>query len=203
MAEKTDTIASLLAEGRTFPPSAEFTAQARIATADVYAEAERRPRGVLGEAGRRPPRLVRALAHRARVGPPVRQVVRRRQAQRLVQLPRPPRRRRSGRQGRLPLGGRARRHPHHHLRRPVARRLAARQRAEGARRREGRPRQHLPGHGARAADGAARRARASVPRTRWCSAASRPTRCATASRTPAPRCSSPATARGGAAASSR
>ena len=41
-------------------------------------------------------------------------------------------------------------------------------------------------------------ARASAPRTRSCSAASRPTRCATASRTPRPRCSSPATARGGA-----
>ena len=41
-------------------------------------------------------------------------------------------------------------------------------------------------------------ARASAPRTRSCSAGSRPTRCATASTTPRPRCSSPATARGGA-----
>ena len=61
-----------------------------------------------------------------------------------------------GRQGRVPLGGRARRHPHHHLRRAPRRRLPARQRAQGARRREGRPGQHLPRHGARAADGAAR-----------------------------------------------
>ena len=60
-----------------------------------------------------------------RVGPAVRQVVRRRQAQRLPQRRRPPRRRRPGRQGRVPLGGRARRHPHHHLRRPARRGAAA------------------------------------------------------------------------------
>ena len=59
-----------------------------------------------------------------------------------------------------------------------------RQRAEGARRREGRPRRDLPGHGARAADGDARVRRGSAPRTRSCSAASPPTRCATASTTP-------------------
>ena len=69
---------------------------------------------------------------------PVRQVVPRRQAQRVLQLPRPPRRRRSRRQGRVPLGGRARRHPHHHLRRISSHDVvAARQRAEGARRQKG------------------------------------------------------------------
>ena len=51
------------------------------------------------------------------------------------ELPRPPRRRRPGRPGRLPLGGRAGRHPHHHLRRPARRGAALRQRAEGPRRR--------------------------------------------------------------------
>ena len=48
-----------------------------------------------------------------------------------------------GRQGGVPLGGRARRHPHHHLRRPPPRGAALRQRAEGPRRRQGRPRLHL------------------------------------------------------------
>ena len=48
--------------------------------------------GLLGPPGRRAARLVRGLAHDPRVGPAVRQVVRRRQAQRLPQLPRPPRR---------------------------------------------------------------------------------------------------------------
>ena len=40
-------------------------------------------------------------------------------AQRGGQLRRPPRRRRPGGPGRLPLGGRARRHPDDHLRRPA------------------------------------------------------------------------------------
>ena len=66
---------------------------------------------------------------------PVRQVVRRRHAQRLPQRRRPARAGRPGRQGGVPLGGRARRHPHDHLRRPPRRRAAVRQRAEGPRRR--------------------------------------------------------------------
>ena len=55
---------------------------------------------------------------------PVREVVRRRPAQRRLQLRRPPRRGRQRRPGRDPLRGRGRRHPHHHLRRPPARGLA-------------------------------------------------------------------------------
>ena len=69
MAEKSDTIASLLAEGRTFPPPPDFTAQARICHRRRLRRGRGRPRGVLGGAGRRAPRLVRAVAHRARVGP--------------------------------------------------------------------------------------------------------------------------------------
>ena len=42
--------------------------------------------------------------------------------------------RRSRRQGRVPLGGRARRHPHDHLRRSARRRAALRQRPQGPRR---------------------------------------------------------------------
>ena len=88
--------------------------------------------GVLGQAGRRPPRLVRGVAHDLRLAAAVRQVVRRREAQRLPQRRRPPRRRRPRRPGRLPLGGRARRHPHDHLRRPPRRGAAVRQRPEVA-----------------------------------------------------------------------
>ena len=66
---------------------------------------------------------------------PDRQLVRRRHAQRRVQLPRPPRARRQRRPGRVPLGGRAGRHPHDHLRRPARRGAAVRQRAHVARRR--------------------------------------------------------------------
>ena len=79
-----------------------------------------------------------------RLAAAVRQVVRRRSAQRRPQLPRPPRRRRSRRQGRHPLRGRAGRHPRRHLRRAARRGAALRQRAEGSRRRGRRPGQHLP-----------------------------------------------------------
>ena len=51
MAESGPTLDNLSTESRTFPPSEEFAAQAN-ATADWYDRARRRPRGVLGRAGR-------------------------------------------------------------------------------------------------------------------------------------------------------
>ena len=64
--------------------------------------------------------MVRAAHEALRVGAAVREVVPRRQAQRRLQLRRPPRRGRPRRQGRVPLGGRARRRPaRDHLRRPA------------------------------------------------------------------------------------
>ncbi len=51
-----------------------------------------RPRGVLGASGTRARQLVQGLRHGARVGAPVREVVRRRHPERQLQLPRPPRR---------------------------------------------------------------------------------------------------------------
>ena len=51
----------------------------------------------------------------------------------VLQLPRPPRRGRPRRQGRLPLGGRAGRHARHHLRRAARRGEPVRQRAQGPR----------------------------------------------------------------------
>ena len=59
---------------------------------------------------------VDAVRDDPRVGPAVREVVRRRRAQRRLQLRRPARRARPRRQGRLPLDRRAGRHPDAHLR---------------------------------------------------------------------------------------
>ncbi len=95
--------------------------------------------GLLGQAGARPARLVRGVAHHPGVGPALRQVVCRRQAERRLQLRRPSRRGGQGRQGRLPLGGRAGRHPHDHLRRPADRGGPVRRRPAVARRHQGRP----------------------------------------------------------------
>ena len=70
-----------------------------------------------------------------RVQPAVLQVVRGRQAQRVLQLPRPPRRGRQRRPRGVPLARRGGRGARRHLRRPAPRRPAVRQRAEGPRRR--------------------------------------------------------------------
>ena len=82
----------------------------------------------------------------ARLGrPAVREVVRRRPHQRGVQLRRPARRGRQGRQGRAALGRRAGgRHPRHHLRRAEGPGLPGRQRPDRARRRDRRPGRDLP-----------------------------------------------------------
>ena len=88
-----ETIESLLVEGRTFPPSAEFVADAS-SRPRALRRGRRRSRGVLGRG--RPRELLDWFEpwHTVlRVGPAVREVVRRRQAERLVQLPRPARRR--------------------------------------------------------------------------------------------------------------
>ncbi len=149
-------ISALSSENRTFPPS-EATKQDALVTGHVDVRRGRRGLpGVLGQAGRRAARLGHRVGHHLRVGAALRQVVRRRQAQRRPQLPRPPRRRRQGRQGRHPLRGRARRHPHDHLRRAARRGAALRQRAQGPRRRAGRPGQHLPADDPRGGRGDAR-----------------------------------------------
>ena len=108
-------IENLFAETRTFPPDPAFTAQAN-ATAALYDEAEADYEAFWAAPGARAARLVDAVHHDARVGPPVRQVVRRRRAERRLQLRRPPRRGGPRRQGRVPLDRRARRHPDAHLR---------------------------------------------------------------------------------------
>ena len=200
MAEPTSAaIEDYLVEERTFPPPPEFVANALVTGTAIYDEANDDFEAFWARQAARSGELVEGLAHDLRVGAALRQVVRGRRAQRLLQLPRPPRRGRPGRQGGLPLGGRAGRHPHHHLRRAARRGAALRQRPQGPRRGQGRPGQHLPADDPRAARSPCWPAPASGRRTRWCSAASRPTPSPTASTTPRPRCSSPPTAAGGAA----
>ena len=108
-------------------------------------------RGVLGARGPRARHVVRAVRRAARVGAAVREVVPRRQAERLVQLCRPARRERARRQGRLLLGGRARRRPpRDHLRRPAARgRQSSRTRSSSSACRKGTPVGDLHGDGPR------------------------------------------------------
>ena len=115
-----------------------------------------RLRGLLGEARPRADRLVEAVRDDPRVGPAVREVVHGRGAQRRLQLRRSARGARARRQGGLPLDRRAGRHPHADLRRPEARGLEGRERAQGARRREGRPCRDLHADDPGAADRDAR-----------------------------------------------
>ena len=105
-----EALEALLQEGRTFPPSEQFRKDALITDASAYAGgASAIWQGHWATPGARA-RLDRGVGHHPRVGPPVREVVRRREAQRRVQLPRPACRSRSRRPGRVPLGRRARRH---------------------------------------------------------------------------------------------
>ena len=132
--ESSGTLANLSTEERRFEPPDDFAENANL-TAEAYDEAEDDRLGLLGEAGRAS-RLGDQSGTRSSTGTtPVREVVRRRQAQRRLQLRRPARRERRRRQGRLPLGRRARgRHPRHHLRRAQGRGVPGRQRADRARR---------------------------------------------------------------------
>ena len=84
MSERAKTIDTLLDERRTFAPSAEFLAKARVTDQSLFEAADADPEGVLGGAGEEVRHLVQAVRHGARVGPPVRQVVRRRRAERLA-----------------------------------------------------------------------------------------------------------------------
>ena len=189
------TIEDYLTEERVFPPPPGFRARAVVADPGVYEEAAALgPEFWAHQAGAldwfRPWDTVLS------VGPAVRPLVRRRDPQRLLQLPRPPRGRRPGRQGGLPLGGRAGRHPDHQLRRPAGRGVPVRQRAARPRRGPGRPGGHLHADDPRAGRGHAglhpdrRRPLGRVRR------ASPPTPCATGSSTPRPGWWSPPTAGG-------
>ena len=150
-----ETLEALLQEGRTFPPSDAFRKQALVTATDLYDEAERDWQGFWARPGARA-RLGAGVDADPRLGSAVREVVRRRPPQRLLQLPRPPRRRGPRRPGRVLLGRRARRHARPHLRRHARGDRPGRQRAQVARCHEGRSRRDLPRHGSRARDHDAR-----------------------------------------------
>ena len=87
-------IESVLNETRVFPPPAAFVKQANVSGMAAYqalcARGGARLRGLLGAAGARTPALAQAVHQGAgRVQRAVLQVVRRRRAQRLLQLPGP------------------------------------------------------------------------------------------------------------------
>ena len=140
-------------EERRFPPPEGFAAQAVVTDPSIVERAAARRRGVLGRAGPRP-RLVRRVAHGARVGPALRQVVRRGHAERVLQLPRPPRGRRPRRPGRLSTGKASPATPGPSPTPscwPTCERFS--NVLEGSRRAAGRPGGHLHAHDPRAARG--------------------------------------------------
>ena len=140
MADSGPTLSNLSNETRSFPPSAEFAAQAN-ATEDWYSRGDEDREAFWAEQADRLTwaqkwdKVLEWDAPFAKwfVGGKLNVA---------VQLRRPARRGRARRPGRVPLGGRARRQPHHHLRRPAARGLQGGQRADRARRAGGRPGRH-------------------------------------------------------------
>ena len=184
----------LLQENRKFEPPDEFRRQAHVSSTELYAEAERDPERFWAEmAG--VARVVAPVGHGARLDAAAREVVRRRQAQRLGQLRRPPHPRRrdatrprsSGRASRA-TGARSRTGTS--TSRSTSSRTSSSGSALGAGDRVG----DLPAAHPRSRRSRCSPARASARSTPWCSAASRPSRCATASTTRRRRSSSPPTA---------
>ena len=109
-------------------------------------EGRRGLRGVLGRPGPQPAGVEQGLHRGPRLEQgAVRHLVRRRRAQRRLQLRRPPRRGRPRRQGGDPLRRRARRrHPRHHLCGATPAGAEGRERPAGPRSRQGRHRRDLP-----------------------------------------------------------
>ena len=136
MADEPD-LEVLLKDEERFAPPPEFVEQANFSDPADLRRGRARLRGLVGALGEGA-RLVRAVADRARVGRALGEVVPGGEAERVAQLPRPPRRRGPRRQGRLPLDRRGRRHARRHLRRAARHDEAVRERHEVARRREGR-----------------------------------------------------------------
>ena len=133
----------LLNEDRRFAPSDDFAANA-VATARSLRRAP--PPTARGSGPTRRATLhwhTPFTAGARLVEPAVRELVRRRRAQRRLQLPRPARRSRQRRPRRAAVGGRARRRPPRDLRRAHRRGQAPRERARGTRHRRGRPRRDL------------------------------------------------------------
>ena len=141
-----DQIQSVLKEERVFPPSAEFSAAAHIQSDDRLEQIRR-------DAARDPEAFWAGIASDLHWfekwdtvldwNPPFAKWFVGGTTNVSLQLPRPPRRHLAPQQGGDHLGGRARRQPHPHLRRPAARGDPLRQRAARPGRRSRRPRRHL------------------------------------------------------------
>ena len=126
-------ITSVLQEQRKFECPEEFSQQAHIKSLEdyerIYKESVEDPEKFWAKIAERPP-LVQKVGQGPRMGLPLGQMVRRRPAQSLLQLPRPPRRNLAQKQSRHHLGRRARRSPHPHLSATPSRSPEVRQRAE-------------------------------------------------------------------------
>ena len=111
-------IDSVMKEKRLFAPPKEFAQRAnQIArrVSGALGPGRRRPARILGRPSPRRTALVQAVRQGPRLERAVRRVVRRRQDERLLQLPRRAPRRGRGQPHRHPLGRRAGRHAHAHL----------------------------------------------------------------------------------------
>ena len=179
------TIETIFTEDRRYPPPPEFAAQA-VAQPDVY---ERDFDEFWESEGRERVTWFEPFTEALRVGASLREVVSRREAQRLVQLRRPARRRRPRRPRRLPLGGRAGGRPARaHLRpAPGRRSSASRMRSRSSASARGR-RSRSTWAWSRSSRSRCSPARGSARRTPSSSAASPPTRSPTARTTWAARC---------------
>ena len=133
-----------LLEVERFDPPAEFREQRAAERPRGLRAGGRRPAGVVGRAGRASCDWFDVDEGARRRRPAVLQVVHRRHAERLLQLPRPPRRRRPRRARRVSLARRGGAGARHHLRRAARRGRALRERAEGSGRERGRRRRDLP-----------------------------------------------------------
>ena len=124
-----------LQETEHFDPPEAFVAEAMDTDDSLWKEAEKRSGRLVGGAGEGPALVLRVGHGARRLRPAVLQVVRRRDDQRVLQLPRPPRRERARRPRRDPLARRGGRGARRHLRLAARAGPALRQRPEGQRRR--------------------------------------------------------------------
>ena len=134
-----DAIEVLLEEGRTFPPPDEFRESGNLNDPAVWEKADKDPEAFWAEQAQQLD-WFKTWDKVLEWGLSLGQVVHRRQAQRLLQLPGPARQDRPQEQGRHHLGGRARRRTRADLPRRLARGEQVRQRAQGSRGAERRPR---------------------------------------------------------------
>ena len=208
MAEaKSGQIVNVMKEARLFPPPKEFAAKARIGSMEQYEKLWKEAAGDLeGFWGKMAERaaLVQALHEGAGVERAVRQVVRRRADERLVQLPRrPPGHARGRTRRRLIWEGEPGDTRVLHLPDAAPRGLQVRQRAEEAGRRARATSCRSTCRWSPSWPSPCWPAPGSARSTRSSSAVSRPKRSPTATTTPRPSCRSRPTPAGGAASSCR